>query len=79
VIEVDGQTGKARTVIEETSQAFIDYRTATPGLSDSGRQYRYDLADGREVIWMSERDGWSHLYLYDGVTGEVKNQITKGA
>ena len=27
---------------------------------------------------MSERDGWNHLYLYDGVTGAVKNQITKG-
>src|SRR5437764_11285546 len=27
---------------------------------------------------MSERDGWNHLYLYDGVTGTVKNQITKG-
>ena len=27
---------------------------------------------------MSERDGWNHLYLYDGVTGRVKNQITKG-
>ena len=27
---------------------------------------------------MSERDGWDHLYLYDGVTGKVKNQITKG-
>ena len=27
---------------------------------------------------MSERDGWHHLYLYDGATGQVKNQITKG-
>ena len=27
---------------------------------------------------MSERDGWNHLYLYDGATGQVKNQITKG-
>ena len=27
---------------------------------------------------MSERDGWNHLYLYDGATGTVKNQITKG-
>ena len=27
---------------------------------------------------MSERDGWAHLYLYDGATGTVKNQITKG-
>ena len=27
---------------------------------------------------MSERDGWNHLYLYDGATGKVKNQITQG-
>ena len=27
---------------------------------------------------MSERDGWNHLYLYDGETGEVTNQITHG-
>src|SRR5947209_15626826 len=27
---------------------------------------------------MSERDGWNHLYLYDGATGKVKNQISKG-
>ncbi len=40
--------------------------------------YRHDLNDGKEIIWASERDGWEHLYLYDGVTGKVKNQITKG-
>ena len=28
---------------------------------------------------MSERDNWNHLYLYDRLTGKVKNQITKGA
>jgi dipeptidyl aminopeptidase/acylaminoacyl peptidase len=27
---------------------------------------------------MSERDGWNHLYLYDAMTGRVKNQITRG-
>ena len=27
---------------------------------------------------MSERDGWNHLYLYDGTTGALKDQITKG-
>ena len=31
-----------------------------------------------EILWMSERDGWNHLYLYDGATGKVKNQITRG-
>jgi len=78
VIEVDAATGKPRVVIEETSAAFIDYRRAAPGMSDSGRMFRADVSDGREVVWMSERDGWSHLYLYDGAAGRVKQAITKG-
>jgi dipeptidyl aminopeptidase/acylaminoacyl peptidase len=78
VIEVNASTGAVRAIIDETSDTFIDYRRATAGLSDSGRTYRFDVADGGEIIWMSERDGWSHLYLYDGQTGRVKNQITKG-
>src|SRR5205085_2304418 len=57
VIEVDGATGKARSVIDETSKTFFCY---------SGKKYRYNAGDGREMIWMSERDGWNHLYLLDG-------------
>lgn len=70
VIEVDAETGKTRAVIEERSPTFFEY---------SAKKYRYDLTDGKEIIWMSERDGWNHLYLYDGATGRVQNQITKGA
>ncbi|MGB9906007.1 MAG: DPP IV N-terminal domain-containing protein [Candidatus Saccharicenans sp.] len=69
VIEVDGNSGQARAIINEESPTFFCY---------SSKKYRYDLADGKEIIWMSERDGWNHLYLYDGATGQVKNQITKG-
>ncbi|GAB3655612.1 S9 family peptidase [Echinicola sediminis] len=69
VISVDGQTGEAKALIEESSETFIDY---------SGKKYRKDLADGKEILWSSERDGWRHLYLYDGVSGKVKNQVTKG-
>jgi dipeptidyl aminopeptidase/acylaminoacyl peptidase len=77
VIEVDAQTGKARPLIDEQSKTFIYYNALGAGLS-AGRTYRHDVDDGKEVIWASERDGWEHLYLYDGVTGKVKNQITKG-
>ena len=77
VIEVDAQTGKARAAISEESKTFIYYNTLAEGLS-GGRRYRYDVNDGKEIIWASERDGWEHLYLYDGVTGKVKSQITKG-
>jgi Dipeptidyl peptidase IV (DPP IV) N-terminal region/Prolyl oligopeptidase family len=77
VLEVDPNTAKVRPVINETSKTFIYYNQLGPGLS-GGRRYRHDVNDGKEIIWASERDGWEHLYLYDGITGKVKNQITKG-
>ena len=78
VIEADATTGKARTVVSEEPKTFFNYRTANGSQSDSGKKYRFDVADGKELIWMSERDGWNHLYLLDGATGAVKNPITKG-
>ena len=69
VIEIDAATGSARAVISEEAKTFFCY---------SGKRFRRDIGDGREVIWMSERDGWNHLYLYDGATGNVKNPITTG-
>jgi hypothetical protein len=77
VIEVDPQSGQTRALISEESKTFIYYTGLGSGLS-AGRRYRYNLSDGKEIIWASERNGWEHLYLYDGVTGNVKNQITKG-
>jgi len=68
VMELDALSGKVNTLIKETSKTFINY---------SGRNYRYDIADGKEIIWASERDGWNHLYLYNG-SGKLKNPITKG-
>ncbi|HJR61227.1 MAG TPA: DPP IV N-terminal domain-containing protein, partial [Vicinamibacterales bacterium] len=69
VIEVDAATAKTRAVISEEPKTFFCY---------SGKRFRQDLEETKEVIWMSERDGWNHLYLYDSATGAVKNQITKG-
>ena len=78
VIEADAATGKTRAVISEEPKTFFNYRPANGNLADSGKKFRHDIDEGREIIWMSERDGWNHLYLYDGVTGKVKHQITKG-
>jgi dipeptidyl-peptidase-4 len=69
IISVDANTGEPRTIIDEQSKTFIDY---------SGKQFSHYLDDTNEIVWMSERDGWNHLYLYDAETGRVKNQITKG-
>jgi dipeptidyl aminopeptidase/acylaminoacyl peptidase len=61
--------GNARALIDERSPTFFSY---------SGKMFRHDVADGKEIVWMSERDGWNHLYLFDGSNGRVKNQITRG-
>src|SRR5207249_7502261 len=31
-----------------------------------------------EIIFVSERDGWRHMYLIDVRTGAIKNPITSG-
>ena len=69
VISIDATTGIHKILINEKSETFIHY---------SGKRYRNDVNDGKEIIWASERDGWNHLYLYNGETGKLKNQITKG-
>ena len=74
LIEVDAQTGRPRVLISDESKTFIYYNRLTGG----GRTFRQDVNDGKEIVWMSERDGWAHLYLFDGIAGQVKNQITKG-
>ncbi len=69
IIEVDAANGAARALINEEMATFFHY---------SGKKFRHDVADGEEIIWMSERDGWNHLYLYDGASGKVKHRITNG-
>lgn len=78
VIEVDAATGKARTLIEETSATFINYEPLTRNQFDHGKRYRMDMDDGKEILWASERDGWEHLYLFNGHTGALERQVTRG-
>jgi dipeptidyl aminopeptidase/acylaminoacyl peptidase len=69
IISVDVNTGKTRAIVDEQSRTFIDY---------AYKQFSHYIYATKEIVWMSERDGWNHLYLYDAETGCVKNQITKG-
>jgi len=69
VVRVDAVSGETTVIIDEQSPTFIDY---------SGKRFRKDINGGGKIIWASERDGWNHLYLFDGMTGELRNQITKG-
>ena len=66
---MEAATGDVRPIVDEESKTFIDY---------SGKYFCEYLDETGEIIWMSERDAWNHLYLYDAKTGRVKNQITRG-
>ena len=55
VLELSAETGKVRPLVEETSDKYVNYT----------RHFRRDLKDGKQMIWMSERDNWNHLYMYN--------------
>jgi len=69
LIGVNATSGEARIIVEERSPTFVDYQNKT---------WRQWLDQDGELIWMSERDGWAHLWLYDVGRGEPKHQITHG-
>jgi dipeptidyl-peptidase-4 len=63
---VNTSTGEVKVVVAESMNTSIEIKK--PEL----------IKNGAELIEWSERDGWAHLYLYDG-QGKLKNQITEGA
>ncbi len=60
-------TGEVRTLFTETEKTHFESITG----------YRV-LWNSNEIIWNSQRDDWSQLYLYDLATGQLKNRITSG-
>ena len=69
LITVDASTAKSTLTIDERNDTFICY---------SGKSYLRRLYETNELIWMSERSGWNHLYLLDATTGSVKRPLTHG-
>jgi dipeptidyl aminopeptidase/acylaminoacyl peptidase len=64
----DAATGAVRTVFEESEETHFE--------APAGWRVLWAT---NEVVWNSQRDDWSQLYLYDLASGRLKNQITSGA
>ena len=72
--EADLETGAARRILEETRATHVELN-----LDLVGGYPNWDVINGgQDVIWFSERDGWGHLYRFDG-DGQLKGRITQGA
>lgn len=68
-IAVDAASGRAHVAVGEDAKTFVY----------ADRSFRHDVDGlGKEIVWVSERDGWRHLYLFDGASGKVKARITQG-
>jgi len=66
VFFADAVTGELREVIHEARPTWVNIT-----------YMRHYYESKGQFIWNSERDGFSHLYLYDN-DGSVKNQLTSG-
>jgi dipeptidyl-peptidase 4 len=66
--------GSGHLVMEETSESgWIDVYDFFAGIDD----LFFFPADREEFLWVSDRDGWSHLYRYD-YNGNLLTQVTSG-
>lgn len=68
LIDVDATTAKPHALVTERSDTFVN----------QWGTFFQPLHEGEKgAIWLSERDGWAHLYRFNGA-GELVNQITSG-
>jgi dipeptidyl-peptidase 4 len=70
----DVVTGGSRPVMEETSKTWIDVYDFYAGVQD----LMTFPEKSHEFLWISDRDGYQHLYRYD-YSGALVQQVTRGA
>jgi dipeptidyl aminopeptidase/acylaminoacyl peptidase len=74
LMEADVRTGQARSVVTEKSATHVELNSDIV----TGKPNWDVIRNGSEVVWFSERDGYGHLYRFDG-QGRLLNRITSGA
>ena len=69
----NARTGDARQIMEEKSTTWVDVFDFFAGIN----HLIYFPAGVQEFYWVSDRDGFAHLYRYD-YTGKLLNAVTSG-
>lgn len=65
VLAAEPKFGKVGKILTETDAAWVD----------NNNEFRWADKKREKLIWLSERDGWRHIYLI----GDKTTQLTKGA
>lgn len=74
VLAACASTGAVRKLFSEESRSFVRIH------HDVYFNRKLDCTltpDGQSILWLSERDGWKHLYRYD-LQGKLLAQLTSG-
>jgi dipeptidyl-peptidase-4 len=69
LIEINVETRKQRVLLTEKSDKFVYVY---------GNTYCRQFANGEEILWLSQRTGFNHLYLVNRRTGETIRPLTTG-
>jgi predicted esterase len=73
VVAFDVTSGATRIVFTEAADSYVEV-----SVDVYTHALIAPLPETNELVWYSERDGNGHLYLYDLVTGAMRNAITAG-
>ncbi|MEM1127661.1 MAG: DPP IV N-terminal domain-containing protein [Bacteroidota bacterium] len=75
VLYVDPATASTSIILEEQESTWIEVETGFSDLEVGQITY---LDDQTHFVWISERDGFRHLYLYEN-DGTLVRQLTQGS
>src|SRR5262249_1353329 len=74
VLAASAETGAVRELFSESAETFVRIHH---DVYFEGRLGLWLTPDGDEVLWLSERDGWRHLYAYD-MRSTLLRRLTSG-
>ncbi|MBT8399967.1 MAG: S9 family peptidase, partial [Rhodothermia bacterium] len=67
LIAGDAETGSRRTIVVERDSAWVDLRV----------DKHYWHGEGGDFVWVTQKDGWRHVYLVSG-SGQEETLVTPG-
>ncbi len=74
LLAADASSGTVRKLFVEEGRSFVRIHHDIY----FGRKLGLTLtSDGKHILWLSERDGWKHIYKYN-LQGELLAQLTSG-
>jgi len=62
IIVADAGSGNSKTIYTETDAAWIDIKSRWNDNDPRGWDW---IDNGKEFLWLSEKDGWRHIYKID--------------